>query len=421
METLRRLPGTFFDDYFRNHYAKDICEDGSIFIDRDGEHFEHVLNYLKNGVLAVAEENASEQDSNLLRWLKREFDFYRIELSKIEKEETVFAVGGADKTFRPSKVMERCDKVGGEWKVAAPMGTARNDPGVCAMRDGLLYVTGGVGEHNERLSSVERYNPSLKIWSTAPSMPRGRFNHTCCAIDDAMYVIGGWEAFDERPRSVLKFDSRTQMWSEMAPMPAGRYGAAACVLGTDIYIFGGKDDENPTATTYRFSPTTGPTGIWAILAPMPVANSHMSASAVGGMIYVMGSYAHCQTCAVRRYDPTANAWSQVASLTTGRITSKSFVLGGSMYVVGGRGGVVNRLRQNVAQILTTAERYCPDSDTWSEVRGMALTVARCHFDVAVLTEEKREASVFDGLIDQAEKARRSKSISTLVHWCKTVA
>jgi endonuclease/exonuclease/phosphatase family metal-dependent hydrolase len=92
-----------------------------------------------------------------------------------------------------------------------------------------------------------------------------------------------------------------------------------------------------------------------------------------------------------------------------------------MYVVGGRGGVVNRLRQNVAQILTTAERYCPDSDTWSEVSGMALTVARCHFDVAVLTEEKREANVFDGLIDQAEKARRSKSISTLVHWCKTVA
>jgi N-acetylneuraminic acid mutarotase len=202
-------------------------------------------------------------------------------------------------------------------------------------------------------------------------------------------------------------------------MPAGRYGAAACVLGTDIYFFGGKDDEIPTETTYRFSPTTSPMGTWTIMQPMPAATSHMSASAVGGMIYITGGYARGQTSTVRHYDPTANAWSQLASLTIGRITSKSFVLGGSMYVVGGRGRVVNR--HNVGQILTTAERYCPDSDTWSEVKGMELNVARCHFDVAVLTGEERKVNIFDGLIDQAEKASRSKYISTLVHWCKTVA
>ncbi len=43
VQTLRRVPHTFFDAYFSGRYAQDVCDDGSIFVDRDGEHFGHVL------------------------------------------------------------------------------------------------------------------------------------------------------------------------------------------------------------------------------------------------------------------------------------------------------------------------------------------------------------------------------------------
>jgi hypothetical protein len=46
VQTLRRLPGTFFDAYFSGRYTMDRSEDGSIFIDRDGKHFGQVLEYL---------------------------------------------------------------------------------------------------------------------------------------------------------------------------------------------------------------------------------------------------------------------------------------------------------------------------------------------------------------------------------------
>jgi hypothetical protein len=36
VQTLRRLPSTFFDAYFSGRYTLDRSEDGSIFIDRDG-------------------------------------------------------------------------------------------------------------------------------------------------------------------------------------------------------------------------------------------------------------------------------------------------------------------------------------------------------------------------------------------------
>jgi hypothetical protein len=80
VQTLRRVPHTFFDAYFSGRYAQDVCADGSIFVDRDGEHFGHVLEYMRDGVVSVASQEASELDIGLLRLLKREFGFYCIEL-----------------------------------------------------------------------------------------------------------------------------------------------------------------------------------------------------------------------------------------------------------------------------------------------------------------------------------------------------
>jgi hypothetical protein len=79
VQTLRRLPHTFFDAYFSGRYEQDVCADGSIFVDRDGEHFGHVLEYMRTGVVSVAEPGALPSVS-LLRSLKREFGFYCIEL-----------------------------------------------------------------------------------------------------------------------------------------------------------------------------------------------------------------------------------------------------------------------------------------------------------------------------------------------------
>jgi hypothetical protein len=85
VQTLRRVPQTFFDAYFSGRYAQDVCDDGSIFVDRDGEHFGHVLEYMRDGHLVVASHGARPGVS-LLRALKREFGYYCVELFA-EKQE----------------------------------------------------------------------------------------------------------------------------------------------------------------------------------------------------------------------------------------------------------------------------------------------------------------------------------------------
>jgi hypothetical protein len=79
VQSLRRIKHTFFDAYFSGRYAQDVCDDGSIFVDRDGEHFGHVLEYMRDGVVSVAAPGACSSVS-LLRALKREFGYYCIEL-----------------------------------------------------------------------------------------------------------------------------------------------------------------------------------------------------------------------------------------------------------------------------------------------------------------------------------------------------
>ena len=65
------------------------------------------------------------------------------------------------------------------------------------------------------------------------------------------------------------------------------------------------------------------------------------------------------------YDPQANAWTQMASMSTARRLHASAAVDGKLYVFGGF-GVSGRLR--------TAEIYDPASGSWAQ--GPSLTSAR---------------------------------------------
>lgn len=75
--TLCRFPGTFLEGMFsgRHEYPTEIDEeDGSYFIDRDGRHFHHVLNFLRCGyVVSLPDGDAAREE------LAAEGDFYGLE------------------------------------------------------------------------------------------------------------------------------------------------------------------------------------------------------------------------------------------------------------------------------------------------------------------------------------------------------
>jgi hypothetical protein len=263
VQTLRRVPHTFFDAYFSGRYAQDLCTDGSIFVDRDDKDFGHILEYLRDGVVSVAERGARPSIS-LLRAQKRELSFYCIELWAEQTTEThqpgVALVMGGHYDGSVLASMELYDMALGQWTVAAAMSTARFIFGAC-MLAGELYVTGSISTDRYRIMlNVEKYTPSSNTWSVVAPLPSARCQHAVIAVGSAMYVLGGIASNGGSVlANVLELDSTQGTWSAVESMPKPRRMHAACTIGSDIYIFGGRSYVERQTSVFKFDTETAPT------------------------------------------------------------------------------------------------------------------------------------------------------------------
>jgi N-acetylneuraminic acid mutarotase len=387
VQTLRRVPHTFFDAYFSGRYAQDVCTDGSIFVDRDGEHFGHILEYMRVGIVSVAEPGAHPSVS-LLRTLKREFGFYCIELvveqaEGLEETEMVYILGGR-------RNIERYDAILGQWTViASPMTTGRYACGVCVVAS-EIFVVGGCGDGMVPIASMETYSPLSDSWSTLSPMPIARSHHATVAVGSGIYVLGGLEGPNNYvTASMLHFNIVQDTWSQVAPMPARRDSIAACVLGTDIYVFGG-DDEHEIAQTSVFKFDTE-TNEWSTVpAPMPLASTGHSAIALGGLVYIVGAGADNRE--VLSFNPASGAWNTLASTSFCRMYGSSFVMGGCLYAAG-----------SWPDIISQVERYDVTTDTWmadaSLIEGRNMCCAVTIGSVGPADEQ----NLFDSLIAIANR------------------
>mmetsp|Transcript_6089 Transcript_6089/g.11135 ORF Transcript_6089/g.11135 Transcript_6089/m.11135 type:complete len:363 (-) Transcript_6089:47-1135(-) len=71
MDTLRSHTGSYFDSLVSGRFPVDEQDDGSIFVDRKPDHFECILDYLRNGRRFVAPTDTKDRDA-----LRLEAEFY---------------------------------------------------------------------------------------------------------------------------------------------------------------------------------------------------------------------------------------------------------------------------------------------------------------------------------------------------------
>jgi N-acetylneuraminic acid mutarotase len=388
VKTLRRVPHTFFDAYFSGRYAQDVCYDGSIFVDRDGEHFGHVLEYMRDGIVSVAEPGALPS-VNLLRSLKREFGFYCIELCAEEPvpnrpSEVAFVMGGIEHDGRVLSSIERYNAFSGEWSAMAGMSTARQNFGACVL-DGEFYVIAGFGSNEMMVDSVEKFSLASDAWIALAPLPAGRVCHATVVVGSVVHIMGG-ETEDGVTASALKFDSAQGSWSEVAPMPAPRGGIASCTYMNDIYVFGGYDEDGEDqASVFKFDTEAGE---WTTQAPMPSVCALHSASLIDGQVYIVGAGNSGHD--VLRFDFATSAWSTLARTIHHRDRGNSFMLAGRLYVAGG-GSAPS----------ASMERYDVATNSWTVVADML--EGRNHFCAVCIESASptEEQDLFDSLITKA--------------------
>jgi N-acetylneuraminic acid mutarotase len=180
----------------------------------------------------------------------------------------LYIVGGvvlSPTSFEITAAVEEYDPATDIWVTKRPFPTAaRGDLGLAAASNGKLYAIGGIVRDTRAVSgfstvgTVEEYDPATDTWTTKKPMPTARSNLGLVAASDGkLYAVGGHAGRpgDDRLATVEAYDPTTDSWATVSrlPTPRANLGVAAASNGK-LYAIGGGDASNALATVEEYTP-----------------------------------------------------------------------------------------------------------------------------------------------------------------------
>ncbi len=137
-------------------------------------------------------------------------------------------------------------------------------------------------------------------------------------------------------------------------------GLAVINFENQIYAIGGEDASGPSSIIEKYDPQTN---VWSELSSKPTSVTDINAAVIGGLIYVPGGkLASGQPTDLNEfYDPRTNQWSSGGSLPKPLSSYALTVYEGRMYLFGGWDGY---------QVVNNAYVYDHRNNTWLEIPPM---------------------------------------------------
>jgi N-acetylneuraminic acid mutarotase len=262
-----------------------------------------------------------------------------------------------------------------------------------ASLNGKLYVIGGYGLGNAR-GFVYEFDPAANSWTKKKAMPRPAHHSALVASGSKIYVLGGFVAPPSGPArttwvpidNAWEYDPAVDSWKALPPIPTRRGAAIGFDVGGKIYLIGGasvhpgsKDlgitpgaSGRAVSTNEMFDPATNR---WEARQTMPTARNHAFGGVVGGKIYVIGGRmgaagmnAATNSDIVEVYDPAIDSWGGAgARMPTPRSGGGWGTYAGRIYVAGGE--------VTTPQLVGTfraIEAYNPTTNQWTFFASMPL-------------------------------------------------
>ncbi|HEX9652813.1 MAG TPA: kelch repeat-containing protein [bacterium] len=261
------------------------------------------------------------------------------------------------------------------WVFKDPMPTAR--AGICAaVLDGRIYVMGGRDDSGKVLDLVERYDPVSDSWeSLLPPLGKlgvARENAAAVTLNGQVFVLGGRGQGANGLDKVEFLNLAENKWEGFADLVKEREALGAVVINGSIYAVGGgngllsllfDDVEYYDQVTHRWQTVNN----WALrvaTAELVTVAVKDSAFAIGGAS-ILGLLRF-----VQRYH-TALGVSLRADLLDARASAAGAVQGDSIFVLGGRGGLLG------LETFDSVELYNAKTNRWANFAP--LNTARQNF------------------------------------------
>jgi len=229
------------------------------------------------------------------------------------------------------------------WQVAEPMPHSRFWATGAAV-GGRMYMCGGTSGGGA-LSSCDCFDPDHGTWENLPDMLQRRVWPACCAIAGCLYVFGGRDG-NRVLDAVEVYDVAVSQWERLEPMNVPRYGATAAALRGFAFVCGGgiavgADDTSALNSVERCGGRCGCNALksteildperanweldWEVLetSTMSVGRYGAMSAVLGGRIYVMGGRAGHNSSALRSVEVfhPVRGWAAAPSLVESRVWS----------------------------------------------------------------------------------------------------
>jgi DNA-binding CsgD family transcriptional regulator len=146
-----------------------------------------------------------------------------------------------------------------------------------------------------------------------------------------------------------------QRWQARTPLPTPRQGLAAIAYEGHVYAIGGESADGVSGAVERYDPEADD---WTSLADKPTTVADVAAALIGGEIYVPGGRTSLgsPTAIVEAYDPETDAWEATAPLPVALSAYALAALEGKLYLFGGWDG---------SAYLDSVYEYDPAQDVWT--------------------------------------------------------
>ena len=261
-----------------------------------------------------------------------------------------------------------------ERKADTPTGRSRQ-AAVSFTANGRIYEIGGEYNNGSTNLPIQEYDPLADTWTARSFLNIGVSNVGAGVIGDAIYVPGGYSGQSGTTQNALQAyypleDRAATITSD--PLPAPRFGAGVAVAGDKLYVIGGSDDTlHAMDTLFVYDPALPAGSRWQTKAPMPTARVYLGAAAVNDIIYAVGGIPGGLTDlnTVEAYNPGTNAWTTLAHMSVARggpaavgVDTGAPGCGGYLYAIGG--GYLN--------YTASAERYDPTANVWTPISSLSM-------------------------------------------------
>jgi len=253
------------------------------------------------------------------------------------------------------------------WTALASLPVALGE--IAVATDGAkIYVAGGFDTQR----TFQIYDVATDHWQAGPGLAVGTDNAGAVMSGGKLFVFGG-----EATPTVQVYDVAAGSWGTASSLPSPRFSSAVELVGTDVHLIGGWSfdrSNNVSVASHDVFDLTSRTYLGGAHASMATARNHAFSGVIGGKIYVTGgrSPGHegndgQNVTSTEVYDPGPDSWSPAADLPTPRSGGASAVVGGKLYVLGGQ------LPGNT--VYKTIERFDPSSGAWQKLDDMPVYAA----------------------------------------------